>query len=1279
MICKLQQNLFVRAKRSRMERPFKRLIEIGCSLRAFATPLLLLLLLIGSMTSFGQTTNGIITGNVVDGSGASIPNAKVTVKSEGTGFTLDTVSTSAGDYRFPSLAIGRYTITTTAVGFKDTINTGVEVRVGSTTAFDITLTVGNVNETVTVNSDAPQVETQSSEVSGTVDTKQIIDLPLALGGIGALRSPEAFIFLIPGTTGPGTANTGNVNGQSNGIFQSKIGGGQNFAAEVLLDGASQTRSENGSSFDEESPSVEAISEFKVTTSTPQAEFGRTTGGVENFVTKSGSNQYHGSVFDIFKNEALDANDWFNNGNQAYQRSVGNAASAASFARPSDKQNDYGGSLGGPVAIPHIYNGHDKSFFFFAWEQFHQIAGGTNVSTVPDLAERSGNFQDQLTSGATGQINPCDGTAIQGGQIFDPATTRVVNGIQCRSAFPNNIIPAGRFSKQAQQLLSYYPLPTTPALVNNYSLRTSSLISNTTYTLRIDQSISEKDKVFGSYTSRQNTRNNPTFAQLPGFVDPNTQIQNFVTHFGRGGWDHTFSPNVLNHFNIGYNRSNSLNQSPEALSGTNYAAQLGIAGIPTGFPRINIAVRDPNVPEVDSLSRNQNGDNVDNGLRINDAVSWQKGRNSFKFGFDYRYQQYSAIAQDNENGIFNFTGNQTKATFQAPFSNGTGLGFASFLLGNFDTAGVTIPSHQPRWLSNYYAGFAQDDIKVSNTLVVNLGIRYDIDQPRKEALNNSSNFSPTAIDPHSGIPGALVFGTTCNCNTRFADTYFKDIAPRIGFAFAPAQYQGKLSIRGGFATLYGPLVYSDFGGAELTGYTNPINQNSNGFDANFSIDNGLAPYPLGANLDPGFYDNGNSAAPRNFSNYIEPGFGRPAQINQWNLQVQQEVAKDLILTIGYIGSAGSHLKSQLQNINNTSPNTFGLGDILSRPFAISGPARNTPLPYATFNTTAQYAQALRPFPQYDFIATDCCLQNVGHSSYEAAFVSVERRLRQGLTLQASYTYSKDITNADSAINVTNGVSQVQNTFNSKAQKSLSNQDIPQTLVLSPLYELPIGKGKPFLNFKNSVVRSAISGFEVGGVLRYQSGEPVSFAGATGIPGYQNQINFDRVQGSQLASRARRGRIDPFRELRAGGNLAGPDPNVDSEYNGLLQPAGVNTPYSALQTAPAFIDQNQAQNRLARAVNAGGCPTCDNGGFQLGNVPRVTGEVRNYSYKNEDISILKRTPFGENKSFVLKADLLDAFNRHVFGNPSAQPNDRFFGVPTFVINGPRRVQFTARIQF
>lgn len=1201
-----------------------------------------------------QTNEGQLAGNVLDTGGAAVSGAEVTATNDATGSVYHTTSTSVGSYRFPSIQLGHFTVTVSASGFKQSVNKGVEVQVGNVTAFDIHLSVGGAAETVTVDAEAPTIQTQSSDVGGVVTTKQVLELPLALGGVGNLRSPEAFVFLVPGTVGPGSGNS------PNGIFISKIGGGQNFGNEVLIDGLSQTRSENGSSFDEEAPSVEAISEFKVTTSTPSAEFGRTTGGIENFVTKSGTNSYHGTAYDIFKNEVLDANDWFAAGRKALC-APGDAACRASNERGSDKKNDFGVNIGGPLSIPHLYNAKDRTFGFFSWEQYRQNLGGGSPTTVPTVAERGGDFSDRLIGGPTGQTNPCDGTPILNGQIFDPATEKTVvqgtNTVRCRTAFPGNIIPQGRLDAVGLNILKYYPMPQNSGLQNNYINGAPYPINNTTYTIRIDQNIGDKNKIWGTYNTRENTSLKAA-RTLPDPVDPNQWNQDFITHFFRVGWDYVISPSVLNHAVLGTNRSNSKNYTIAAQGKTNYAAQLGIGNINyTNFPVIR-----PNAEGLPNLSNTHADDNVDNGIRFADSVNWQKGRNSFKFGFDYRYQQYSNLAYDTLAGEFNFSGNQTKASDQPSSNSGTGNGLASLMLGLVDGADLSQRLHQPRWISNYWAGFVQDDLKISNALTLNLGVRYDIDQPRRESGNFTSNFSLTAIDPHIGLPGALIFGTTCHCNTRWADTWKKDVAPRIGFAYAPVEFQGKTVLRGGYSILYGPLQYSDFGGSMVTGYASNPSFGSDGFNPAFNIGSGFPQYPAPPNLDPGQLDNGNAKAPQSVGgSYIAAKYGRPAMVNQWNLQVQQEVAKDLILTVGYIGQAAQNLRSGIENINNINRSNFSRGDQLTQ---YNLQAAGLSAPYAGFN--GQVQQALRPFPQYAYIATDCCLQNVGHSSFDALIATLVRRFSNGLNLQLSYTWSKTVTDADSILpGINGGVNQEQDPFDHHNAKALSIQDIPHTVVLSYIYELPFGRNRSYLNHSNKFVDGLIGGWQVGAVHRYQSGEPISFGCADGIPGWDNCISFSRVSGSDLSSHLHNA---DFHALDKNPGRPGPDPSVDSIFNGLLRKD--DAAYSALQLHPALYSQNAPTNR-------------NGGAFSLGTVPRVTGEVRNFRFLNEDFSIIKNTHITERWVFQLKAELLDGLNRHNFATPDTQPYNNDFGVPRSVIGGPtdghREIQFTGRINF
>src|SRR5580658_3850208 len=335
---------------------------------------LLLALLAISQAVFAQSTRGSLAGSVSDTSGAVIAGAKVVAVGIDTGVTNETVSTSSGVYHFPELAIGRYNVTVTAPGFNGSTQQGVLITINSTTPLNITLKPGAVTETVNIDASAPAIESETSEISGNISQRQIDDLPIAMAaGVGGLRSPESFSFLVPGTTGPGTGGGQSVGGlNNNGVFYMKLSGGQSYGAEVMLDGASITRSENGSSFDETSPSIEALQEFKVTTSSPSAEFGRTTAGFESFATKSGTNTFHGTGFTIIRNAAFDANQWFSNGDYKYYACTGNRLTTTlgceGYLRQADSKFDYGGTLGGPVRIPNpfrrgknLYNGVDKTF------------------------------------------------------------------------------------------------------------------------------------------------------------------------------------------------------------------------------------------------------------------------------------------------------------------------------------------------------------------------------------------------------------------------------------------------------------------------------------------------------------------------------------------------------------------------------------------------------------------------------------------------------------------------------------------------------------------------------------------------------------------------------------------------------------------------------------------------------------------------------------------------------------------------------------------------------
>ena len=632
----------------------------------------------------------------------------------------------------------------------------------------------------------------------------------------------------------------------------------------------------------------------------------------------------------------------------------------------------------------------------------------------------------------------------------------------------------------------------------------------------------------------------------------------------------------------------------------------------------------------------------------DTLSWSKGKHTLKFGYEQWYQQYSPLNFQNTSGTFNFGRGQTAAT--PATSNLSGNGIASMLLG--DLAGSTVSAYadQARWTSSYFAGFIQDTYKVSPTLTLNLGFRYEVDLPRREAYGATSNISLTTPNAGAGgLPGALVFagtGTGRNGNSaeRWADTWFKDLGPRIGFAWSPANQEGKTVIRGGYGIIYGGLQYADFGGFNRTGFqANPQFNSVDGFNPAFKIDTGVPAYPPPPSLDPTQL---NFAGPA----YIAPSFGRPPMIQNWSIGVQRELTKDLILDMSYVGQHSQNLRSNYDDTNTLNPSYFGLGNLLTSP--ISSPeaaAAGIKSPYTGFPGGSSVAQALVPFPQYFGFNTDGGLENFGQSTFNALEVQLTRRYSNGLSLLASYTWSKTLTNADAALPFFATLHQggaPQNPYDKQGDKAISNQDLPQNFVISYVYELPFGKGKKFLD-KGGAVNRLAGGWSVSGIQRYLSGQPIAFSCATGVPAFAGCIRYDLVPGQPLYSAA-----------YTSGHF---NPVTDPVYN-----------------AAAFTDPNSAANVTSR------------GSYAFGTSARVIGTARMGNYLSEDFNFLKQTQITERTNILLQISMINAFNRHIWNRPNdLNPQDSAFGIIQ-VFNysqtggggyllGPRKVQIQLKFQF
>jgi hypothetical protein len=1236
------------------------------------------LLTLSGFSLRAQTNNGAIAGSILDSSGAAIVGAEVTATGVETHSVYNTVSSSTGSYRLSDLVLGAYNVTVTAKGFKVAQLTGVLVQINTTASLDITMQPGDVKEILTVVADAPRIQTETSEIGTVVSAQEIVDLPLSINSSGQsfLRSPEQFVFLAPGTQGPGTNQNGS---NSSGIFQSKLSGGQNFSTEVLLDGVSTTRSDSGSAFDQTAPSVEALSEFKVLTSTFSSEYGRTSGGIESFATKSGSNDYHGTAFDLFRNTSLDANSWINNFNGT--------------PRPADHQNDFGGSLGGPVRIPKLYNGKDKTYFFFSYEQYRNNQGTSVTNTLPTAAElQNGDFSallgPQLVDPVTKNpvTNPCDNNSpVFQGELFDPSTTETVpvggKQVTCRKPFATmNMIPKTSWDPVAVNVLNFLTVQADPArgLRNNFIFLSNQVIRDTTMTFRIDQNWGTKNKFFFSYSSRdQETPNGSN--NLPEPLNGNFFNSNF-THYVRFGWDYTVTPNWLNSFAIGLNRLNNLSKAG-SVNGTDWPALLKIGNAHGEvFPQFSFNGPSNNAIGYTGWSSGSFNGHIPNSLVTADNVRWVTGRHSVSFGLEWRAYQYSFLSNGNTSPNYGFNSFQTSFT---PNDASTGDPFASFLLGLPNQEQVSITSLNPRLNSNYFAAYVQDDFKVRHDLTLNLGLRYDIDTPRNEAHAAQSNIDLNAPNAAAGgLPGALVYSPVANQGK----TYFKDFGPRVGFAYAPNELFGHIHnivFRGGYAIYYAALFYDDLPTGTIqfsSGSTvQPTFSSADSFTPVQSLSAGFPSFTPPANSTDPTLLNGQNVG------YIAPGYGRPARTQNWSFEIQKELAKDLILSVGYVGVKGDYLHTNIVQVNALNPKYYSLGndlndsvtstagqDILNG-LGVTVPSWFEPLygpggPQSGHDTVAQL---LRPFPQYQDIGgsnnSKCsCLENVGVSSYNAFQAKLERRFRNGLNLLASYTFSKTITNADSAIPVFSGFSSndfaAQNPFNPSSQKALSYQDTPHTLVISYLYELPAGPGKS--HFSQGVASKVLGGWAVSGVLRYQSGTPTILnTFVSSPPSTDGAFRLSLVPSVPILA-PNHGSFNPT-ITNATPSITNPQPSGCNENpDGTYSPMSTNNFFNCA----AFIDPNPASLIATR-------------GWIYGDAPLVLGNVRSPNYYNEDFAILKRTTIHESHEIDFKVDFPNAFNRHTFGTLDGWVGDNNFGAPKglTVANPTRQIQFTLRYKF
>jgi hypothetical protein len=996
--------------------------------------------------AYGQSTNGNIQGTVVDPQEAAVSGATVTARNMDTGVMAVATTTGAGVFSIPNLPPGRYAVTVESSGMKTYTQEGITVNTNSTVGLDLRLQVGSVSEKVTVSADAGQLQTESSEIGTTVQNTLVANLPLEVSG--TIRNPVQFITLIPGFVGDVGNNPG-----SNSTDDFKVNGGQMGGTDILVDGVSISLVSPNTQWNK-GVSSEAVQEFKVLQSNFAPEFGESGDGIVNLALKSGTNDFHASVYDFFRNRALDARAWTLNTQNSFNLEHGKPL----VPKPVDTQNDFGFTVGGPIFLPHLYHGRNKTFFFFDYEGFRFHTGSSAPATYIPESFRKGDFS----------------ALLPGTQLYDPTT---------HNPIPGNILSNDpNFTPSAVITKVFALLPATSgALTNNVFDQSRSTTTANLWDLKIDHNISEKQRFsFGFDYDNTKTGGTSILAPFLGSQTPQS------TRYARFSHNYIFTPTVVNEFLVGFSRR-FRTEASNGL-GENWPEKLGLTGVAnTTFPCIKF-VGTNYENNLNNCGDSQFADNV---YQVNDSVSMVRGKHNLKFGGGLRDLQFNTRRLTQSSGEFHFNAAETSLP-----GSGGGFAVASALFGLVDE-GTLNYGHTLGVRYKDFSFYGQDSYKVTPRLTLTYGLRYDLDLPARESHDRFSEVDPTLANPGAGgILGAYTYygsGPGRNGKTRLQDTYKKAFGPRVGFAYS---INDKTVLRGGYGIFYEPLKEGSFADQDALGFFNIENLNV-GNGAPFQIDNGFPHIqPVSGPLTPEG-QNGNGGVllvPRNS--------GRPADIQSWNLDVQRQITKNLEASVAYVGSKGTHLPALNIIPNQVNPTYLSLGGelLMNSSCLAAGTCPNAiaagiHLPYPTF--TGPLNKAIRPFPQYgDFNQEDNSFtpDRTGNSTYHAMQAQVNKRFAEGLSFLVSYTVSKNLTDADSSGPGVQGFIGAnawigQNSYDRRAEKAVSELDTPQRLVASFFYELPAGRGKRVLN-SGGWASQIVGGWFVSGILSYQSGLPTA---------------------------------------------------------------------------------------------------------------------------------------------------------------------------------------------
>lgn len=1140
-------------------------------------PLVLALLL--AIPSWAQTFQSSLRGRVSDPNGGVTAEARLTLVDHGTNVARSTVSNNDGEYVFSSISPSTYTLTVEAPGFKRLERTNLIIATQAAVTLDVRLELGQVSEQINVTEDAPALQTADASTGQVIDGQKITTLPI-LG-----RNPFYMGKLAQSVVFVGNPKFARMQDQ-NANSQVSIAGGPLRSNNYLVDGISITDSTNRAVI---LPSPEAVQELKLQVSTYDAEAGRTGGGAFNTLLRSGTNELHGSAVGHFRETAWLANNFF--------------ANRAGQGIADQPFRDWAASLGGPVYLPKLYDGRNRTFFFATTEAYRQRDGSTTALSVPTALERQGNFSQSFARSGALQT------------IYDPFNTTPAG---TRSPFPGNIIPASQLNRVGQALVSYYPLPNAPTAyygAPNYNVTGSYPNRGDQTTWKADHQAASWLRASGSYIHQKTFEINAP--NLFGNAGSPNQGYCCDRKIDATQANATITPNATTAIAIRWGFNRFYSRSTQASAGFDLAS----LGLPQSLVAVtpNPAFPSITMSDVSSFGGGGASQDVFYSRSFNTTVSKLWGRHSVKGGFEFR----------SINDIGTPTAGPTSLSFSDVFTRpnasastaGQGSSLAALLLGYPTSGSMNVVTRFNDYV-RYTGGFIHDDFRVSSKLTLNFGLRLEHESGVREVDNKLiTGFDPTAANPlqaaaPSGVrvAGSVLYAGVNGNPEQTGNPKSIKLAPRFGFGYS---LNPKTVLRGGYGIFWAPGYFTFQNAIGYSQTTSIIASNDGNATPAATLSN---PYPSGL-LQPTGNSLGALSGVGQPVTLFDPKAASAGYVQQYSLEVQRQVPAGFVVTVGALGSRGVHLLRSGQNVNQLNPAYFGLGSALNQ--RVANPFYNQGGTGTIGSAQISRSQLLLPFPQYSSLT----LSNsaTAASRYYSLYLRAERRLAQGLSVLASYTWSKsmdDVTGYSLAgVNQLSSSAGPQNAYQPGAEWSLSAQDAPNRFTTALTYDLPLGRNRRFLRNRRTLDWIA-GGWSVNAIAIVQSGYPLSVT----------QPNNNSVIGASV------------QRPNATGIAAASSGSTTERIDGWFNSA-------------AFTQAGQ---------------------FTFGNTSRFIN-VRGPGTRNLDLSVFKTFSFRERLHAQVRAEALNATNTVLFGAPNTTFTNSQFGLITSQVNNPRLIQLGARVTF